>query len=149
MFLDLDRFKQVNDQFGHGTGDALLRAVADRLVQALRARDFVARVGGDEFTVIVGQVADAQAAARIAGKIVDALSRPFMLSGCRVDVSASVGVAFHVAGSAATATQLMLAADEMLYQAKGAGRNDYRLAAFPAAQGGGLNRLRHLTSVSR
>lgn len=134
MFLDLDRFKQVNDQFGHGTGDALLRAVADRLVQALRARDFVARVGGDEFTVIVGQVADAQAAARIAGKIVDALSRPFMLTGCRVDVSASVGVAFHVAGSAATATQLMLAADEMLYQAKGAGRNDYRLAEFPVAQ---------------
>ncbi|HET7837835.1 MAG TPA: diguanylate cyclase, partial [Variovorax sp.] len=134
MFLDLDRFKQVNDQFGHGTGDALLREVADRLVQALRARDFVARVGGDEFTVIIGQVADAQAAARIAGKIVDALSRPYMLSGCRVDVSASVGVAFHVAGSAATATQLMLAADEMLYQAKGAGRNDYRLAEFPEAR---------------
>ncbi|MDM0066314.1 diguanylate cyclase [Variovorax sp. J31P207] len=134
MFLDLDRFKQVNDQFGHGTGDALLREVADRLVQALRARDFVARVGGDEFTVIIGQVADAQTAARIAAKIVDALSRPYMLSGCRVDVSASVGVAFHVAGSAATATQLMLAADEMLYQAKGAGRNDYRLAEFPEAR---------------
>jgi len=133
MFLDLDRFKQVNDQFGHGTGDALLREVADRLVQALRARDFVARVGGDEFTVIIGQVADAQTAARIAAKIVDALSRPYMLSGCRIDVSASVGVAFHVAGSAATATQLMLAADEMLYQAKGAGRNDYRLAEFPEA----------------
>ena len=146
MFLDLDRFKQVNDQFGHGTGDALLRAVADRLVQALRARDFVARVGGDEFTVIIGQVADAQAAARIAGKIVDALSRPFMLTGCRVDVSASVGVAFHVAGSAATATAAH--AGRRRDALPGQGRGPQRLPAGGVSRGAGdgLNRLRHLTT---
>ena len=131
LFLDLDRFKQVNDEFGHGTGAALLRSVARRLFECVRSGDIVARLGGDEFTVIIERVPDADSAARVAGKIVAALARPFAIDGQRVEVSASVGVAFY-AGGPATPKQFMGMADEMLYRAKSAGRNNYQLSAVNA-----------------
>ncbi len=134
LYLDLDHFKQVNDRWGHPVGDALLKAVAERLSQAKRATDFAARLGGDEFVVVLEALGNADAASRVADAILQAMARPFDIDGRTVQVSASVGVAFcdHERHSG---EQLIRLADEMLYQAKGAGRNNCQLSPVPASAG--------------
>lgn len=127
LYLDLDRFKQINDGFGHPCGDALLKAVAARLSKATRSTDFVARLGGDEFTVILQASHGAQDAERVAGKIVEAIAAPFVLEERTLNVSASVGVACYEGGPQ-TQEQLIRTADEMLYQAKAAGRDNWQIA---------------------
>ncbi|MEJ7688588.1 MAG: GGDEF domain-containing protein [Variovorax sp.] len=134
LYLDLDHFKQVNDSWGHPVGDALLKAVAERLSQAKRTTDFAARLGGDEFVVVLEALGSAGAASRVADAILRAMARPFVIDGRIVQVSASVGVAFcdHERHSG---EQLIRLADEMLYQAKGAGRNNAQLSPVPASAG--------------
>jgi diguanylate cyclase (GGDEF)-like protein/PAS domain S-box-containing protein len=132
LYLDLDRFKQVNDRWGHPCGDALLRAVAARLSNATRAADFVSRLGGDEFTVILQAPRSVDDVGRVAQKILGSMSQPFALDALEgrtlsVSVSASAGIACYE-GGAQTSEQLIRAADEMLYQAKGAGRNNWQMA---------------------
>ncbi len=135
MYLDIDRFKQINDRFGHNTGDALLRAFASRLAQTLRSSDTVARLGGDEFTVIMEGLPKAEVAATVAAKIVQAVSAPFVLEEQRqqqreqrtLNVTTSIGLAFYQGGATSGET-LVKQADEMLYQAKGAGRNNVQVA---------------------
>ena len=131
MYLDIDRFKQINDGFGHNTGDALLRAFAARLLQTLRSSDTVARLGGDEFTVIMESVPNAETAATVAAKIVHAISAPFVVDQQTIKVTTSIGVAFYQGGNVSTET-LTKQSDEMLYRAKGAGRNNVQLAAHRA-----------------
>ena len=127
MYLDIDRFKQINDQFGHDMGDALLRAFAGRLSQTLRATDTIARLGGDEFTVIMEGLPRPEVASTVAAKIVQVMNNPFVLDPQTITVSTSIGLAFYQ-GDATTAEALIKQADVMLYQAKGAGRNNFQVA---------------------
>lgn len=131
MYMDIDRFKPVNDTHGHGTGDALLRAFAQRLTQTMRATDIIARLGGDEFTIIMESISRPEDAAVLAASIVHAMQLPFELDGITVHISASIGVAFYRDEDLSPAA-LLQQADVLLYQAKQDGRNTYRAAAMVA-----------------
>jgi diguanylate cyclase (GGDEF)-like protein/PAS domain S-box-containing protein len=128
MYLDIDNFKQINDQHGHQAGDALLRAFAGRLSQTLRSSDTVTRLGGDEFTVIMDGLSKPDVAATVATKIIRAMEAPFVVEQQSIKVTTSIGLAF-CQGGAMTAETLVRQADEMLYQAKRAGRNTYQMAS--------------------
>ncbi len=93
MFLDLDRFKAVNDALGHTFGDLLLKDVADRLRVCVRETDTIARLGGDEFSIILENLSDGRDAGLVAQKILDALSQPFDLDGHEAFVTSSIGIA--------------------------------------------------------
>ena len=135
MYLDIDGFKQINDQFGHQTGDELLKAFSGRLSQGLRSSDVRARLGGDEFTVIMEGLPHADIAAAAATKLVMAMQTPFTVEPQRtINVTASIGLAFYQ-GGAATAAALVKQADEMLYRAKRAGRNNVQVAPLPVEGG--------------
>jgi diguanylate cyclase (GGDEF)-like protein/PAS domain S-box-containing protein len=125
LFIDLDRFKLVNDSLGHPVGDQLLQEIARRLRAALRDNDTVARVGGDEFQVVVCNVAGATDAARIAEKLMRVLGEPFVLQGQELHVTASLGVSLFPRDGA-SGELLLKYADTALYEAKAEGRNAYR-----------------------
>ncbi len=118
-FCDLDGFKVVNDTFGHIRGDAVLVDVADRLRASLRTGDELARMGGDEFTVLLRNVVDASAANHVVDRLLDALRTPFLVDGAEVRLGISIGVALAAPG--ATADALLARADEALYAVKRAG----------------------------
>jgi diguanylate cyclase (GGDEF)-like protein/PAS domain S-box-containing protein len=128
LFIDLDRFKPVNDEHGHATGDALLEGVAQRLQRVLRPSDMLARLGGDEFAVVLPEVKDDDAARTVARKIVATLGEPFEVEGKRLSIGASVGVALSAHGGD-TVAALTQRADGALYQAKRAGRGRFAVAA--------------------
>lgn len=121
LYLDLDKFKPVNDAHGHPTGDALLKAVALRLRHALRPGDLVARLGGDEFAVMLDKVALPEDAAAVADKLVHTLSAPFHIGTLQLEIGASVGWCLAPAQNA-TLSALVAQADAHLYEAKRAGR---------------------------
>jgi diguanylate cyclase (GGDEF)-like protein/PAS domain S-box-containing protein len=125
LFIDLDRFKLVNDSLGHPVGDQLLQEIARRLRSTLRDNDTVARVGGDEFQVVVCNVAGSVDAARIAEKLMRALGEPFVLEGQELHVTASLGVSLFPRDGA-SGELLLKYADTALYEAKAEGRNAYR-----------------------
>ncbi|MBF0161125.1 MAG: EAL domain-containing protein [Magnetococcales bacterium] len=125
MFIDLDRFKWVNDTLGHGAGDDLLREVSARLQRCLRKSDTVARMGGDEFTAILPDMARGPFAERVAAEVLAQLVSPFMLCGQEVMISGSIGIAIFP-DDAATLEDLLRNADIAMYRAKSAGRNGYR-----------------------
>lgn len=119
-FLDLDRFKQVNDLLGHAAGDELLKEVGRRLVASLRPADIAARFGGDEFVVLLEGITEASDALAVAERILDGFRRPFRLGTHDLRVSVSIGVALSAAGHT-WPTELLRDADIALYRAKGAG----------------------------
>ncbi len=125
LYLDLDGFKKVNDRFGHDVGDALLCEAAKRIRACVRASDTVARMGGDEFTVILCNVKTAKSKDRVAKKIIEAIASPFLLNGKECSVSVSIGIALYP-GHGETAEQLVKIADAAMYLAKHDGRNCYR-----------------------
>jgi diguanylate cyclase (GGDEF)-like protein/PAS domain S-box-containing protein len=129
MFLDLDRFKEVNDSFGHEHGDVLLCEVAARLRRVLRPADVVARLGGDEFVVVaeclVGSAGASDPAAAIATKLLEALTLPVTVGAQDVVVGASIGISMYPR-DAATRELLFQTADTAMYRAKAEGRNRYR-----------------------
>ncbi|UQT60043.1 aminotransferase class I/II-fold pyridoxal phosphate-dependent enzyme [Streptomyces durmitorensis] len=124
LFIDLDDFKVVNDTLGHSVGDRLLTAVGSRLSRSLRRSDTAARLGGDEFAVLMEDAKRPVDAEILAAQVVQALSRPFHLSGDSVSVSASVGVS--TAADSAGAEELLAHADLALYAAKAAGKRQWR-----------------------
>lgn len=126
MYLDVDRFKSVNDQHGHGTGDELLKAFASRILVITRECDTLARLAGDEFTLIAENLDAVTDAHRIADKIVNAVQPFFELPGVSVKVGASIGVAFYC-GEELDAEGLLRCADTALYAAKAAGRNTFAM----------------------
>ncbi|MBF0589058.1 MAG: EAL domain-containing protein [Magnetococcales bacterium] len=125
MFIDLDRFKWVNDTLGHSAGDQLLKEVSERLLECHRKSDTVARLGGDEFTVILPDMAKGPFAERVAGQILEALARPFMLAGQEAFISGSVGITIFP-DDADNVADLLKNADSAMYRAKSDGRNAYR-----------------------
>ena len=128
FFLDLDRFKEVNDTLGHQRGDILLVEAARRIKASVRESDTVARMGGDEFTVILPEIGELDSVERVAQGIVHALSQPFQIGTEVAHVSGSLGIALYPHdGSEADA--LLQAADQAMYAAKGAGRNGFRYSS--------------------
>jgi diguanylate cyclase (GGDEF)-like protein len=125
-FLDLDRFKQINDSLGHGVGDQLLQEVAARLTGAVGEGDTVARLGGDEFMMLWPQLADDQQACAIAQRILDRVAKPFLLLGHDFRVTASIGISIYPRDGLDEHT-LAKNADSAMYQAKAEGRNKYQL----------------------
>jgi diguanylate cyclase (GGDEF)-like protein/PAS domain S-box-containing protein len=132
LFVDLDRFKQINDNLGHAAGDDLLRAVGERMRAALPPRAFLARQGGDEFTVLLDQVSGAAEAAEVATRLLRAFDEPMQVRGHDVPVTPSIGVALHPE-HADRPEDLLRFADAAMYAAKSAGRNAWRL--YDAAMG--------------
>lgn len=126
LFLDLDRFKNINDSLGHAAGNDLLRAAAARLTATVRAGDTVARLGGDEFAVLLPAVDDASVPAAVAEKILAAFREPFEVAGRQLFVSPSIGVSMHPE-DAADAGELLRNADAAMYRAKENGRNTFEL----------------------
>jgi diguanylate cyclase (GGDEF)-like protein/PAS domain S-box-containing protein len=120
IFLDLDRFKLINDSLGHDVGDQLLRAVADRLNSVMRATDTLARFGGDEFTVLCDEISDEAGALEVAQRLVMAMNQPLALQSGEVFVSLSVGIALSSDGTESGAV-LLRNADVAMYRAKGRG----------------------------
>lgn len=132
LYLDLDRLKDINDTSGHAVGDAVLERVARRLQDTVRAEDTVARVGGDEFVVLLPRVGGAEEVALVADKVRAALAEPIECEGRCLDVTVSVGVAVAPADGH-SADDLLRVADAAMYRAKRAGRN--RVA--PSGDGAG------------
>ena len=125
LFLDLDDFKTVNDSLGHAAGDRLLAQVACRLGGCVRAEDLVARIGGDEFVILLSRLAHAEEPARVAERVLDALARPLQIDSQPLRVGASIGIALYPADGGEIDT-LLKHADTAMYEAKESGRNAYR-----------------------
>jgi diguanylate cyclase (GGDEF)-like protein len=126
VYLDLDRFKPINDTLGHAVGDQLLQAVALRMQASLRESDIVARIGGDEFVILLRGVADGRDALLAADKVRQALQQSFQIDGSELTISSSLGVALSPDHGDDEIT-LSRNADDAMYAAKRAGRNSVRL----------------------
>ena len=124
MFLDLDGFKAVNDEHGHEFGDLVLKVAADRIRGEIRETDTVARIGGDEFVVILSSLPDNEIAERIAASLVEQLARPIFVEDVRVAISASIGIALYPINGV-TAEELIRSADKAMYRVKRAGKNGF------------------------
>lgn len=136
LFLDLDRFKLINDILGHSAGDTLIKRVADRLKISVKAKDLVARLGGDEFVIILKNIASSQDAVAVAKRILNQFKQPFTLENQEVYSSASIGLAFYPSDGQDAPT-LLKAADRALYRVKeegGAGFRQFRLGTAATAQ---------------
>ncbi|MGN2392486.1 EAL domain-containing protein [Pelomicrobium sp. G1] len=125
LFIDLDRFKTINDSLGHHVGDALLKEVANRLSGSLRATDTLSRLGGDEFLVVIQDLLHSQDAARVAEKLLDVLNDPFAVEGHTLNTSCSIGISVFPDDGEDLST-LMKNADTAMYHAKEQGRNNYQ-----------------------
>ena len=137
MFLDLDQFKLVNDTLGHTVGDALLQAIAGRLVGCVRAEDTVARMGGDEFTILVSNTTDRRAAGIVAQKVLETVAHPAVVDGHELFVTTSLGISMFP-DDGTDAETLLKNADRAMYRAKEAGRNNFQYSttdAFDTAVG--------------
>jgi diguanylate cyclase (GGDEF)-like protein len=125
MFVDLDRFKPVNDTHGHQVGDELLKGVAQRLSACVRKADTVARTGGDEFIVVLNEIGNPKDAAMVGAKILDELSRPFFIERRELDISCSIGISVYP-DDGRDVIALKANADVAMYHAKRNGRNNYQ-----------------------
>ncbi|MEW9900007.1 PAS domain S-box protein [Chitinivorax sp. PXF-14] len=128
LFIDLDRFKNINDTLGHHSGDKLLQAVAKRLQGCVKEYDLIARLGGDEFTVVLENVPDAQHVAAIAERILHALGQPFVLEAQELFVTASIGISMFPSDGQ-DALSLLKNADIAMYRSKELGKNTYQFFA--------------------
>jgi diguanylate cyclase (GGDEF)-like protein len=128
MFLDLDRFKTINDSLGHHYGDKLLQGVAERLTSGLRAEDTVARLGGDEFVVLLAEINAPTAAGSVAQKLLEALAQPMDIEGQMQSISGSIGISIYPEDGT-TLRELMSNADSAMYHAKKVGRGNHQFFA--------------------
>ena len=124
MFLDLDEFKKINDQYGHEFGDLVLKATADRIRDEIRETDTVARIGGDEFVVILSSLPENNIAERIAASVIKQIARPVEIKNIEVTVSASIGISLYPENGL-TAEELIRSADQAMYRVKHQGKNSF------------------------
>lgn len=125
MFLDLDKFKPVNDTFGHNTGDQLIQAVGERLQAAVRKSDTVARFGGDEFAILLQGLLGKEIAKMLASKLVSAIAQPFIIADHRLQIGISIGISIYPLDGEMQ-EELIRKADQAMYAAKQAGGSTYR-----------------------
>jgi diguanylate cyclase (GGDEF)-like protein/PAS domain S-box-containing protein len=125
LFLDLDRFKLVNDTLGHHVGDLLLKEVAKRLTNCIRKNDTLARMGGDEFTLVLTDIDDPHDAMRAAQRFIEVFEHPFYVMGTELHISTSIGICLYPADGK-TGEELLRKADTAMYRAKEAGKNNYQ-----------------------
>ena len=133
MFLDLDRFKRINDTLGHAAGDQLLRALALRLKATLRERDTVARFGGDEFVMLLDDVASEKDVALLANKVLEAMTQPYQIDAHAFHLTASIGISLYPGDGQDTGT-LLRNADIAMYRAKDLGKNTYQFYSAKMSQ---------------
>jgi diguanylate cyclase (GGDEF)-like protein len=145
MFLDLDRFKSINDTLGHDAGDKLLKIVAERLRGCVREEDTVARLGGDEFTVILEEIREPEDAAIVGQKILAALTPPVILGGHETFITTSIGITIYPSDSG-DLDSLIKNADIAMYRAKDGGKNQYQFYT-PALNATSLERLKMENSL--
>ncbi|MBV8633500.1 MAG: EAL domain-containing protein, partial [Burkholderiaceae bacterium] len=145
IFLDLDRFKEVNDTLGHEMGDDLLKQASARLRSSVRASDTVARMGGDEFTIILDEITDAADVTRIAQDILKRMAEPFQLGEEVAFISSSIGITFYPEDATEIAT-LLKNADQAMYAAKAAGRNTFH-HFMPSMQLAAQTRMRMVNDL--
>ncbi|MEZ0288986.1 MAG: diguanylate cyclase, partial [Methylophilus sp.] len=126
LFLDLDAFKVVNDSYGHAIGDLLLKSVAERLQELMRAEDTIARIGGDEFVVLLPRQDNESEVVFIAERIIEAMNKPFDVNDLRLNIGVSIGVALYPA-HADDLSKLIRYADSAMYCAKQRGGNCYAI----------------------
>ncbi len=124
LFVDLDLFKQVNDTLGHLAGDKILRRVAERMLRCVREVDTVARAGGDEFLIVLSDIAGKKEAALVADKVIEATSRPFFIKGHEAIIGASIGIVI-IPDDGDEVVDLLGNADRAMYKAKQGGRNRF------------------------
>ena len=136
MYIDLDGFKEVNDTWGHDYGDQLLQMVSDRLVAASRGEDTVARIGGDEFIVVLGELNQPDDIHVPAKKLVAAVAQPYHIKGRDVSVTTSIGISIYPF-DAATVDGLITVSDQALYEAKRSGKNRYHVKFADVLEHGG------------
>lgn len=127
FFLDLDGFKQVNDALGHAIGDLVLQETAARLLASVRTTDTVGRQSGDEFIILLPEMASPEDAIRIARKVLDACAQPYQIDGQAIELTISIGICLFP-DDGMTLESVMAAADAAMYQAKALGKNKYQLA---------------------
>jgi len=132
MFLDLDRFKEINDTCGHEVGDVLLREVGKRLTTCVRSGDTVSRSGGDEFIIVLPEIAHPTDATVVAEKIIQTLTEPIHIDSHSLNITTSIGIAVYPINGTDDGQELMKKADKAMYSAKKAGRNGYQLFADAA-----------------
>lgn len=128
MYLDLDGFKAINDTHGHAYGDEILKQVAQRLVNSSRKEDTVARIGGDEFVIVMGDVGTLGDAQEPATKLIEVVAQPYQVNGLTLQLSTSLGIALYP-DDASSVDNLMHVADAALYEAKRTGKNRYCVAS--------------------
>ena len=128
FFIDVDRFKSVNDRFGHHTGDELLKTIATKLKDPLRATDIVARLGGDEFVIIVNQVKERDTISDIANNVLNAFKKKIQINGNVCDIGVSIGISIFGV-DAHDEDSLLQHADTAMYRAKEKGKNNYQFFA--------------------
>lgn len=122
MFLDLDKFKPVNDTYGHTCGDVLLKMVADRLLRLLRAEEFTSRLGGDEFIVVIDEISNKKSVFTVAKRIIKEISSPYEIAGQQITIGVSIGIAFYPEDGLSY-DNLMHIADERMYHSKRSGNH--------------------------
>src|SRR5690606_3882765 len=126
LFVDIDRFKLINDSLGHAAGDMLLISIAERLTANVRQGDTVARFGGDEFTLLLEQISDVQEAIETAERIIASISEPLVFDGQELHITASIGIA-HSTSASDLPEHLLRNADAAMYQAKKNGKAQYEV----------------------
>jgi len=124
MFLDLDGFKAINDRHGHEFGDLVLKVAADRIKAEIRETDTVARIGGDEFVIVLSSLPETEIVRRIATNLVAQLARPIYIEEVKIGISVSIGISMYPENGT-TAEQLIRSADQVMYRVKHAGKNDF------------------------
>lgn len=130
MFLDLDGFKEINDRHGHEFGDRVLKTCAERITAEIRETDTVARIGGDEFVIILSSLPESQIARRVASSLIEGISMPLCIDDIDVRVSASIGIALYPQDGV-TAEELIRSADKAMYRIKHAGKNSFGFVDSP------------------
>jgi diguanylate cyclase (GGDEF)-like protein len=135
LMLDLDRFKIINDTQGHAVGDQLLKSVAERLTGVIRKSDTAARIGGDEFVLVLPNIHSPNDAAKLAQRILDVFREPFIIDGHQLNISTSIGIAVYPE-TGKEIDILLKNSDKAMYQAKEQGRDMYKFYGDDAAKAG-------------
>ena len=125
LFIDLDGFKSINDKYGHNTGDLLLVEVSKKMKSCIREIDTIARMGGDEFVILLSEIASHDEPSIIAERIIDMITKPFHLSGHTCHIGVSIGISLYPQHSTEM-DELLALADKAMYEVKSSGKNNYR-----------------------